>query len=100
LTVQIPGGGTATLRIVYADEMFFDPANTIAYDSRTVVDLFGSWPLSRSLTGYLMVTNLLDEVYAETVTPTFRRGAPLEVRLGVRLLTSAWTGAGGRPGAP
>jgi len=84
LSVRSRGGAVGSLRVVHTGGMFYDPANTLAFDSRTVLDLLASWPLGHGATGYVALTNLLGEVYAETVTPTFRRGAPRELRLGVR----------------
>jgi outer membrane receptor protein involved in Fe transport len=85
---RLANGGTVSSTAIYVARKFADAANTLAYDSHTLVDCFFSWPLSNHLEVYVAATNLFDEVYLDDRTPTTRRGAPREVRLGLRIRTS------------
>jgi len=87
LEYVVPGGPLVSARAVYVSDQYADAANTLVYDAHTVVDLFASMPLSHHLEGYVAVTNLLDEQYLEDIAVTTRRGAPRQVRAGIRLRT-------------
>jgi outer membrane receptor protein involved in Fe transport len=100
VTFRAAGGGAASARAVHAGRAFADAENTLAYDGRTVVDLFASWPVTGALELYGAVTNAFDEEYLADVSTALRRGTPRQVRLGLRLRTalpgSAAAAAAGR----
>ena len=83
----VPDGPLVSARMVYVSDQYADAANTLVYDAHTVVDLFASMPFTPHLEGYVAVTNLFDDQYLEDISVTTRRGAPRQVRAGIRLRT-------------
>jgi outer membrane receptor protein involved in Fe transport len=88
VTWRAAGGGSVSLRAVYTSGTFEDAENELAFDGRTLVDLFATWPLGRGLEVYGALTNAFDEEYLADLSSTLRLGSPRQLRAGVRVRTA------------
>jgi outer membrane receptor protein involved in Fe transport len=86
VTWRAARGGSVSLRAVYTSETFEDAENALAFDGRTLVDLFATWPLRHGLEIYGALTNAFGEEYL--ASSTLRLGSPRQVRAGVRVRTA------------
>ncbi len=78
------------LEFVWLDEYFVDPENEFSYDGHELLNLRTDWTVSDDLSLSLVITNLLDEDYAERADFGFGQyryfvGEPRSAVLGVRL---------------
>jgi outer membrane receptor protein involved in Fe transport len=87
LTWVDPRWFTASSQIRFSGEQFDDDLNEFVLGSYGVWDAQVSRAVTRGLTGFLAVENILDQVYDTGRTPIRTVGWPRTVRVGVRI---AW----------
>ena len=87
LTWVDPRWFTASSQIRFSGEQFDDDLNEFILGSYAVWDAQVSRAVTRGLTGFLAIENILDEVYDTGRTPIRTVGWPRTLRLGVRV---AW----------
>ena len=94
----VRSGLAVSAQVRHQSPRYMDVSNLDELNTYTVVNLFASYPLSRTFELYAMAQNVLDDKYLTDVTDGGEHGAPRQIFGGLRLRLPLGDRAAAAPG--